>query len=139
MDEEASDSDEELEDGEIPQAPRVRNSSAQTGGPKDTGKKVVVRRTQRLGDATARLKVMTPFFQLVDLREHMRQLLAAYAALSAQKHGDTLEVIKGTKIREVPSEYLSAKKELLENGDLNRPDTIKVSLAQFKEKWRRIQ
>ena len=82
---------------------------------------------------------MTPFFQLVDLCEHMRQLLAAYAALSMQKHGDTLEVVKGTKIREVPSEYLSAKKELLENGDLNQPDTIKVLLAQFEEKWRRIQ
>ena len=119
MDEEASDSDEELEDGEIPQIPYVRNSSAQTGGPKDTGKKVVAWHTQRLGDATARLKVMTPFFQLVDLCIHMCQLLAAYAALSVQKHGNTLEVIKGIKIREVPSEYLSAKKELLENGNLN--------------------
>ena len=59
--------------------------------------------------------------------------------LPAQKHGNTLKVIKGTKIREVPSEYLSAKKELLKNSDLNRPDTIKVLLAQFEEKWRRIQ
>ena len=82
---------------------------------------------------------MTPFFQLVNLCKHMHQLLAAYTALPVQKHGDTLEVIKGTKICEVPSKYLSAKKELLENGDLNRPDTIKVLLAQFKEKWHRIQ
>ena len=136
MDEGASDSDKELEDRERSQVPRMRNSSAQAGGPKDTGKKVVAWHTQRLGDATARLKVMTPFSQLVDLREHMRKLLAAYAALSVQKHGNTLKVVKGTKICEVPSEYLSAKKELLENGDLNRPDTIKVLLAQFKEKWR---
>ena len=117
----------------------MRNSSAQTGGPKDTGKKVVAWRTQRLGDDTARLKVMTLFFQLVDLREHMCQLLAAYVALSAQKHGDTLKVVKGTKIREVPSKYLSAKKELLKNGNLNQTDTIKVLLAQFEEKWHRIQ
>ena len=68
----------------------------------------------------------------------MRQLLAAYAALSASKHGDTLEVVKGTSVREVTPEYLQAKKELLENGDLNRPDTIKASLAAFEEKWRRL-
>ena len=67
---------------------------------------MVARRTQKLGDATARLKVMTPLFQLVDLREHMRQLLAAYAALSASKHGDTLEVVKGTTVTEVSPEYL---------------------------------
>ena len=63
-------------------------------------------RTQKLGNATAHLKVMTPFFQLVDLREHMRQLLAAYAALSASKHGDILEVVKGTTVKEVSPEYL---------------------------------
>ena len=64
---------------------------------------------EMLGDATARLKVMTPFFQLVDLREHMSQLLAAYAALSAllaSKHGDTLEVVKGTTVREVSPECM---------------------------------
>ena len=67
---------------------------------------MVVRSTQKLGDATTRLKVMTPFFQLVDLHEHMRQILAAYATLSASKHGDTLEVVKGTTVREVSPEYL---------------------------------
>ena len=40
-----SDSDEELEEGEVPQGQHMCNSSAQTGGPKDTGKKVVARRT----------------------------------------------------------------------------------------------
>ena len=68
----------------------------------------------------------------------MRQLLAAYSALSAHKHGDTLEVIKGTNVREVSPEYLTAKKELLENGDLNNPASIKASLAAFEEKWRRL-
>ena len=68
----------------------------------------------------------------------MRQLLAAYSALSAHKHGDTLEVIKGTTVREVSPEYLTAKKELLENGDLNNPASIKASLAAFEEKWRRL-
>ena len=54
----------------------------------------------------------------------MRQLLAAYSALSAHKHGGTLEVIKGTTVREVSPEYLTAKKELLKNGDLNNPASI---------------
>ena len=67
---------------------------------------MVARRTQKLGDATARLKVMTPFFQLVALHEHMRQLLATYPALSASKHGNTLEIVKGTTVREVAPEYL---------------------------------
>ena len=68
----------------------------------------------------------------------MRQLLAAYAALSAHKHQDTVEVVQGTKVVEVAEDYLNAKKELLENGDLNRPDQIRISLAAFEEKWRRI-
>ena len=76
-----------------------------------------------------------PFFQLVDMRDHMHQLLASYAALSAAKHDDKLEVVTGTRIREVPAEYLTAKKELLENGDINRPEQIRSSL-QAKEKWR---
>ena len=67
---------------------------------------MVARRTQKLGDANARLIVMSPFFQLVDLREHMRQLLAVYADLSASKHGDTLEVVKGMTVKEVSPEYL---------------------------------
>ena len=84
---------------------------------REAGKKLLpTKRVQRLGDATARLKVMTPFFQLVDMRDHMHQLLASYAALSAAKHNDELEVVKGTRIKEVPTEYLTAKKELLENG-----------------------
>ena len=67
---------------------------------------MVARRAHKLGDATTHLKVMTPFFQLVDLCKHMRQLLAAYAALSASKHGNTLEVVKGTTVKEVLHEYL---------------------------------
>ena len=53
--------------------------------------------------------------------DHMRQLLASYAALSATKHDDKLEVVTGTRIREVPAKYLTAKKELLENGNINHP------------------
>ena len=74
---------------------------------------MVAHRTQNLGDATARLKVMTPFFQLLDLREHMRQLLAVYAVLSVSRHGDTLEVVKGMTVKEVSPEYLKARKDLL--------------------------
>ena len=90
---------------------------------REAGKELLpTKRVQRLGDATARLKVMTPFFQLVDMRDHMNQLLALYAALSAAKHDDKLEVVTGTRIRNVPAEYLTTKKELLENGDINRPE-----------------
>ena len=52
----------------------------------------------------------------------MCQLLASYAALSAAKHDDELEVVTGIRIREVPAEYLTAKKELFENGDINHPE-----------------
>ena len=82
---------------------------------------------------------MTPFLQMVDMRDHMRQLLASYAALSAAKHNDELEVVKGTRIKEVPTEYLTAKKELLENGDINRPEQIRSSLQAFEEKWRHLE
>ena len=92
-----------------------------------------------MGDATTRLKVMTPFFQLVDMRDHMRQLLASYAALSAAKHDDELEVVTGTRIREVPAEYLTTKKELLKNGNVNHPEQIRSSLQVFEEKWRCLE
>ena len=82
---------------------------------------------------------MTPFFQLVDMRDHMRQLLASYAALAAANHKDELDVVKGTRIKEVPAEYLTAKKELLENGDINHPEQIRSSLQAFEEKWRRLE
>ena len=81
-----------------------------------------------MGDATTRLKVMIPFFQLVDMWDHMHQLLASYAALSAAKHDDELEVVTGTRIREVPTKYLTARKEILENGDINHPEQICSSL-----------
>ena len=81
---------------------------------REAGKKLLpTKRVQRLGDATARLKVMTPFFQLVDMRDHMRKLLASYAALSATKHDDKLEVVTGTHIREAPAEYLTARRSFL--------------------------
>ena len=56
------------------------------------------------------------------MRDHMHQLLASYAALAAAKYDHKLEVVTGTRIREVPAEYLTAKKELLENGNINRPE-----------------
>ena len=65
----------------------------------------------------------------------MHQLLASYAALLAAKHDDELEVVTGTRIREVPAEYLTTRKELLENGDVNCPEQICSSLQAFKEKW----
>ena len=65
------------------------------------------------------------------MRDHMHQLLASYAALSAAKHDDKLEVVTGTCIREVPAKYLTAKKELLENGDINCPEQIRSSLQAF--------
>ena len=40
----------------------------------------------------------------------MHQLLALYAALSAAKHNNEVEVVQGTKIREVPAACLDAKK-----------------------------
>ena len=70
-----SDGDEsDAEEGEV-RAPRMKTVAAQTGGVREAGKKVKPRttRVQRLGDATARLRVMTPFFQLVDMRDHIRQ------------------------------------------------------------------
>ena len=66
-----SDGDEsDAEEGEV-RAPRMKTVGAQTGGVREAGKKVKPRttRVQRLGDATARLRVMTPFFQLVDMRD----------------------------------------------------------------------
>ena len=89
----------------------------QTRGLREAGKKLLpTKRVQQLGDATAYLKVLMPFFQLVDIWDHMRQFLASYAALSAAKHDDKLEVVTGSYIREVPAKYLAAKKELFENG-----------------------
>ena len=60
--------------------------------------------------------------------DHMHQLLASYAALSATKLNVKLEVVLGTCIREVPAEYLTTKKELLENGEINPPEQIRSSL-----------
>ena len=60
-----SDGDEsDAEEGEV-RAPRMKTVAAQTGGVREAGKKVKPRttRVQRLGDATARLRVMTPFFR----------------------------------------------------------------------------
>ena len=64
----------------------------------------------------------------------MHQLLASYVALSAAKHDDKLEVVTGTRIREVPAEYLTTKKELLENGDINHPAQIRSFLQAFEGK-----
>ena len=61
------------------------------------------KRVQWLGDATAHLKVMMLFFQLVDMQDHMHQLLASYAALLVTKHDDKLEVVRGTRVKEVPA------------------------------------
>ena len=69
----------------------------------------------------------------------MRQLLASYAALSATKHDDKLEVVIGTRIREVPAKYLTTKKEFLENGDINCPEQIRSSLQAFKGKWHCVE
>ena len=64
--------DDDLEEGEVPRV-MMRTAGVQTGGPKEAGKKLVMTKlVQKLGDATARLRVMTPFFQLVDMRDHMR-------------------------------------------------------------------
>ena len=49
------------------------------------------------------------------------------------------EVVTGTRIREVPAEYLTAKKELLENGDINCPEQIRSSLQAFEEKWHHLE
>ena len=73
------------------------------------------------------------------MRDYMRQLLASYAALSATKHDDKLEVVTGTRIREVPAKFVSAKKELLENGNISRPEQIRSSLQALEEKWRCLE
>ena len=91
-----------------------------------------------MGDAIALLKVMMPFFELVDMPDHMHQFFASYAALSAANN-DELEVVMGTRIKEVPAKYLTAKKELLKNGDINHPKQIHSSLQAFQEKWRCLE
>ena len=78
---------------------------------KDAGRKVLqVKCVFRLGDATTCLHVMTPFFKLVDMKDHMCKLLPLYAALSAAKNNNDLKVVNGAKIREVPAAYLDTKK-----------------------------
>ena len=75
------DSDSDAEDGEVVSV-KTRTTGIQTGSVHEAGKKLLpTKRVQRLGDATACLKVMTPFFQLVDMRDHMRQLLVQGYAL----------------------------------------------------------
>ena len=69
----------------------------------------------------------------------MRQLLTSYATLSAAKHDDKLEVVTSTRIREAPAKYLTVKKELLKNGNINHPEQIHSSLQAFKEKWHRLE
>ena len=93
MDDNGNDEDDELEEGEV-QWVTVHSACVQTGGPNEAGKKLITTKcVQKLGDATARLKVMAPFFQLEDMRDHMRKLLAAYAALSTHKHYNTVELV----------------------------------------------
>ena len=69
----------------------------------------------------------------------MHQLIASYATLSAAKHDDKLKVVTGTQIREVPAKYLTAKKELLENADINCPEQIRSSPQAFEEKWHHLE
>ena len=77
-----------------------------------------------MGDAIACLKVMAPFFQLVDMQDHMRQLLASYAALLVTKCDNKLQVVTGTRIKEVLGKYLATKKDLLRNSNINHPEQI---------------
>ena len=92
-----------------------------------------------MGDAIACLKVMAPFFQLVDIQDHMHQLLASYAALSATKCDDKLQVVTGTRIKKVLGKDLATMKDLLRNSNINCPEQICSSLQAFQEKWHHLE
>ena len=63
-----------------------------------------------MGDSAEKMKVMVPFFQLVEIIEYIHALLSTHTAFSAYKHQDTNQVVKGTKVVEVLERFLSVKK-----------------------------
>lgn len=59
-----------------------------------------------LGSQVAKMKVLLPLFQGLEIKPNMRQLVLSRAVLEAYKHGDTVRVPRGTIIREVSEAQL---------------------------------
>ena len=59
-----------------------------------------------LGSQVAKMKVLLPLFQGLEIKPNMRQLVLSRAVLEAYKHGDTVRVPRGTIIREVSETQL---------------------------------
>lgn len=79
---------------------------------------------QTCGEAAARMRLMVPLFEGIQLRPHLRDLVANYAVHHCYRTKVPVTVVKGTKVRQVSEARLMQERKVLQEGDMHKPEEI---------------
>ena len=72
--------------------------------------------------------LMVPLSEGLGLKSHLRKLIANYATHFSHKLGKLVNVVRGTKVREVTEARLLTELKTLEEGDLSWPAEVNSTI-----------
>lgn len=54
-----------------------------------------------LGQQVEKIKILMPLFKAMSVKANLRKLITSQSLLEAHKHGDTVKVVTGTKVKHI--------------------------------------
>ena len=79
--------------------------------------------------------MLLPLFKGLDIKPNLRHLVLRQALLEAHRHGDTVHVVRGTRIKEVSENQLKDEVELLNQSGIDDEAQVRAQLKQIKRKY----
>jgi hypothetical protein len=106
--------------------------STQTGMP-EYGRRVIKAKKKKqitLGQEVEKMRILMPLFKGLQLKENLRRLVMAKAGMEAFKHGDTVKLVRGTKVKEVTEHQLKREIEIYSDSGID--DDVRAKLKDMR-------
>jgi hypothetical protein len=100
------------------------------------GRRVVKARKKKeitLGQEMNKMKILMPLFKGLQVKDNLRHLVMAKAGMEAYKHGDTVKLVRGTKVREVSEQQLKREIEIYSESGID--ENVKNKLKEMRRSY----
>ena len=88
-----------------------------------------------MGKQLQKMKMQMPLFKGVEVKPNLLQLVLAKAALVAHHGGETVRVVKGTRVQPVSLKHMEARVRALESSNVDDDEGVQERLRLVEKKF----
>lgn len=80
-----------------------------------------------------KMRILLPLFKGMDIKPNLRRLVMSQVGLQAYENGETMRVVKGTRIKEISEEQL--REEIRVYSEAGVDDKLSAKMRAVRSKY----